>query len=57
MAFAIGMGIDPIRWNYYLRADISAPQLALEDNIIAKYTAYCARKFGAFSSVAGYLSA
>ena len=57
VAFAIGMGIDPIRWNYYLRADIPAAQLALEDNILAKYAAYCARKFGSFSSVANYISA
>jgi hypothetical protein len=55
--FCTNLGVSPFRWEWYLRGDLSASQLAKEDGLFALYVSFLSLKTSDKQSVENYLSA
>eukprot|EP01047_Picozoa_sp_COSAG01_P014812 COSAG01_NODE_730_length_14022_cov_127.417511_2_plen_1094_part_00 len=55
--FCTNLGVSPFRWEWYLRGDLSASQLAKEDGLFALYVSFLSLKTSDKQSIENYLSA
>jgi hypothetical protein len=55
--FCTNLGVSPFRWEWYLRGDLSASQLAKEDGLFALYVSFLSLKTSNKQSIENYLSA